>query len=73
MKIALIYFGMAAAGYIAAIPLKKYQNKFAWMWKFLTFVVFSLVFSMGYKIGSNQSVINDIGTIGIYSLILAIA
>ena len=72
MKTAVMYIGMAALVYLAAQLLKEQKDKFAWIGRILTFIVFSLVTCMGFKIGSNKSAINDIGTIGLYSLIISV-
>ena len=72
MKTLIIYLGMAALGYAVAIPLRSSKEKLNWTGKVLTIVVMSLVFSMGFKIGSNRDVIANFGTIGVYSLIFAI-
>jgi len=72
MQTAVLYLGCAGLGYFAGAKLRPHKDKFSWIGTFLTCVVISLITCMGYKIGSSQSIINDIMTIGINSFILAI-
>lgn len=62
---------MAAAGYAAAFALRNKKEKFLWVGKLLSPIVLTLVFMMGFRIGSNESVVRDLGSIGLYSLIIA--
>lgn len=72
MKIAVLYLGFAGLGYFIGSKLRPVKDKFKFLGTLLTYVVLSLITCMGYKIGSNQSVINDIMTIGINSVLLAV-
>lgn len=72
MKTLVIYLGMAAIGYAMAIPMRKQKERLKWIGKILSIVVLSLVFSMGFRIGSNESVINDFSSIGLYSVVFAV-
>ena len=71
MKTLILYLGMAAAGYAAAFALRKKKEKFLWVGKVLSPIVLTLVFMMGFRIGANESVVRDLGTIGLYSLVMA--
>lgn len=71
MKTLLLYLGMAAAGYAAAFSLRKKKESFLWIGKVLSPIVLTLVFMMGFRIGANESVVRDLGTIGLYSIIIA--
>lgn len=72
MKIFMIYLGMAAVGYLIAIPFRKYKARLKWIGTLLSIVVLTLVFAMGFRIGSNESIIHELGTIGLYSFIFAV-
>ena len=72
MKIFMIYLGMAAVGYLIATPFRKYKNRLKWIGTLLSIVVLTLVFAMGFRIGSNESIIRELGTIGLYSFIFAV-
>ncbi len=72
MKIFMIYLGMAAIGYLIATPFRKYKDRLKWIGTLLSIVVLTLVFAMGFRIGSNESIIHELGTIGLYSLIFAV-
>lgn len=59
-------------GIIVGFSLKKY-DKFLHIIDWLTqFVIFALLFVLGYSIGQNKMIFNNLGTIGIESLIYAL-
>ena len=72
MKIAFIYLGIAAVGYLIAAFLRKQKNRFSWIGKFLPLVVTFLIFCMGFRIGENEEVVSNLTTIGIQSFIMAV-
>lgn len=72
MKTAFFYLGFAALGYFIGSRLRSKKDSFKWLGKLLTFVVFSLITCMGYKIGSSESIINDIMEIGVNSAVLTV-
>lgn len=72
MKTFVIYLGMATAGYFLATPLRKYKNRLKWIGTLLSVVVLTLVLTMGFRIGSNNSILSNIGTIGIYSILFSV-
>lgn len=71
MKTCIIYLGMAALGYLIAVPFRKYKENFKKTGNILTVVVLTLVFAMGYRIGSNTMILSQLGMIGIYSLLFS--
>ncbi len=73
MKTVIVYLGLAAAGYAAAIPLRKKKELFDWTGTFLMVLVRFLVLIMGFRIGSNGEVVGNLGTIGLQSLLIAVA
>ncbi|MBR6473626.1 MAG: lysine exporter LysO family protein [Firmicutes bacterium] len=72
MVTALLYLGFAGLGYFIGSRFRDKKDKFGWLGRLLTFIVFSLITCMGYKMGSSESVIHDIMEIGINSVILAV-
>ena len=72
MKIAILYVGIAAIGYLIAVFLTSQKNRFGWIGKALTLIVACLIFLMGFRIGENEEVVANLGTIGIQSLIMAL-
>jgi len=72
MKIAFLYLGIAAIGYLIAAFLKKEKDRFKWIGTVLPMIVTALIFTMGFRIGENQEVVTNIGTIGLQSLIMAL-
>lgn len=50
MKTVIVYLGLAAAGYAAAIPLRKKKESFGWIGTFLTVLVRFLVLLMGFSV-----------------------
>ncbi|MBQ8562848.1 MAG: lysine exporter LysO family protein [Firmicutes bacterium] len=71
MKTVIIYLGLAAAGYAAAIPLRKKKESFGWIGTFLMVLVRGLVLLMGFRIGSNAEVVSNLASIGLQSLFIA--
>lgn len=72
MKIAFLYLGIAAIGYLIAAFLKKEKNRFKWIGAVLPGIVTALIFLMGFRIGENEEVVANIGTIGFQSLLMAL-
>ncbi len=72
MKIAFLYLGIAAIGYLIAAFLRKEKNRFKWIGTVLPGIVTALIFLMGFRIGENEEVVANIGTIGVQSLIMAL-
>ena len=72
MKIAIVYVGIAAIGYIIAAFLTSKKNSFTWIGKALSIIVTFLIFLMGFRIGENEEVVGNIGSIGLQSLIMAV-
>lgn len=72
MKTVIVYLGLAAAGYAAAIPLRRKKESFGWMGTFLMILVRGLVLLMGFRIGSNAEVVSNLAAIGLQSLVIAL-
>ena len=72
MKTVIVYLGLAAAGYAAAIPLRTKKESFSWIGTFLMVLVRGLVLLMGFRIGSNAEVVDNLAAIGLQSLLIAV-
>ena len=72
MKIAVLYIGIAAAGYLAAVFLNSKKIRFGWIGKALPVIVTCLIFTMGFRIGDNREVVSNIGSIGLQSFMMAL-
>lgn len=68
MSSIILYLGLCLAGYIAAVPLRKYSSYMGWHGKTQNMIVLLLVFTMGLRVGANEEVIENLGTYGLYSL-----
>lgn len=65
----ILYLGICAAGYLAAIPLRKMKGGLYWLGTLQTIAVLLLVFTMGARIGANDEIVENLGTYGLYALI----
>ncbi len=72
MSVALLYTGMALLGYIIAVPLRARKEIPTYIAKTLPIVVTMLIFLMGFRVGSNEEVVGNLGTIGLLSLSMAV-
>ena len=72
MSTAVLYLSICVAGYLCAIPLRKYKSKLAWFGTAQLVSVLCVVFIMGVRVGSNQQVIRDLGTYGVIALVFTI-
>lgn len=68
----ILYLAMATAGYILASKIQDKKDKFWWTGKVQTIAIVCLVLLMGMRMGSNQEIIDNIGTIGLSALIMTI-
>ncbi len=72
MSSAILYLSICIAGYLCAIPLRKYKDKLKWFGTAQLVSVLCVVFIMGVRVGSNQQVIRDLGTYGVIALVFTI-
>lgn len=72
MKTVIFYLGMAALGYLLAIPLRSKKALFRPIGPILKIVVTALVFVMGFRIASSAEIMSDIAMIGLNSLLMAV-
>ncbi|MDO4870073.1 MAG: lysine exporter LysO family protein [Bacillota bacterium] len=72
MSSALLYLAICVMGYIIAIPLRKYKDRLNWFGKAQTLSVLFLVFFMGVRVGSNEDVVKNLDSYGLYALIFTV-
>lgn len=72
MKTVVLYLGMAALGYLLAVPLRRKKALFKPIGPILKIIVTTLVFVMGFRIASSAEIMKDIGMIGLNSLLMAV-
>jgi len=65
-----LYLGICMAGYIVAIPLRKAKDKLKWLGMAQTISVLVLVFTMGLRIGANDEIVKNLGSYGLYALVI---
>lgn len=73
MALIAFYWSVMILSYIIASKCRKHKEKFKWLDPILTFFIIFLVFVMGLRMGSNDEVIANLGTIGLQSLFMTIA
>ncbi|MEG2112036.1 MAG: lysine exporter LysO family protein, partial [Anaerovoracaceae bacterium] len=72
MKYIILYWGVMLIGYIIASKLRSKADKFSWIGKLEMLAISTLVFFMGLRMGSNDEVISNLGTIGVQSFVMTI-
>ncbi len=73
MILLLIYWTFLAAGYVIADRLRKTDVNFSWVQPALMWTIYTLCFIMGLRMGVNEDVTGNLGTIGVMALVIAIA
>ena len=72
MKTVIFYLGMAALGYLLAVPLRNKKELFHPIGTVLKVVVTALVFVMGFRIAASEEIMANIAMIGVNSLLMAV-
>lgn len=65
----VMYLGFCVVGYILGIPLRKFKENLGWVGAAQSISVIILVCTMGIRIGSNEQIVANLGTYGIYSAV----
>ncbi len=68
----LIYLFATVLGYFLGAKLRNKKNKLAWTGKVQTVALMILVLLMGMRMGSNEEVTNNLGTIGVSALFMTV-
>ncbi len=70
MEILLLYWGIMVIFYLLASKFRQYKDKFNWMGAAMMWFVYIVVFVMGIRMGINDEIISNIGTLGLESFAL---
>ena len=65
-----LYLGHAVLGYIVGYFVRDKKDRLEWRGKVSTVAIIVMVFSMGMRMGANDEVIENLGSIGLYSLFI---
>lgn len=65
-----LYLGHAVLGYIVGYFVREKKYKLEWRGKVSTIAIIVMVFSMGMRMGANDEVIENLSSIGLYSLLI---
>lgn len=65
-----LYLGHGFVGYIVGALVRDKKDKLGWAGKVSTIAIIVMVFSMGMRMGANDEVISNLGSIGLYSLLI---
>ena len=68
-----MYVGFCVIGYALGVPLRKAKEKIKWIGTAQSISVIALVVVMGARIGSNEDIVANLGSYGIYSAIYTLA
>lgn len=72
MKQLLIYWGFLAVGYILGSKLRYVAGKFEFVQKLMMGAVYVLVVIMGLRMGVNEQVTSNLGSIGLQSIVITV-
>ena len=72
MALLAFYWSVMILCYFIASKLRHKKENFAFIEQMLNVVIYVLVFIMGLRMGSNEEVISNLGTIGVQSVIVTI-
>lgn len=72
MKLLALYWSFLVIGYIFAWKTARKGRSFPWVATAMLGTVYGLCFIMGLRMGSNEQVIANLGTIGLMSLVITI-
>ncbi len=69
----ILYISIIVISGIIGTRLRGYEEKLAWRDNVQTLAIMALVILMGARMGCNEQVINNIGTIGVTALVMTLA
>ena len=72
MKLLALYWSFMVIGYIISWQSAKKGREFPWVAPAMLTTVYCLCFIMGLRMGANEQVISNLGTIGLMSLVITI-
>ncbi len=72
MGLLALYWGAMIVCYFIASKLRHKKDKFSFLGTVLNIVIYVLVFIMGLRMGANEEVTSNLGTIGLQSLAISV-
>ena len=72
MKLLALYWSFMIIGYLLSTKLSKTSLDFSWVQKAMMCTIYVLCLLMGLRMGSNQQIIDNLGIIGVKSLIVTV-
>ena len=72
MELIPILLGIVVAGYFIGSKARAHKDRMGWLSPLISVIVVVLLFVLGARLGSNEEVFSQLGTIGIKSFILAV-
>ncbi len=72
MKLLILYWSFLVIGYVLAWNAAKKGRAFPWVATAMMGTVYGLCFIMGLRMGANEQVISNLGSIGLMSLVITI-
>ena len=72
MGILVIYWSIMLVFYLLASKFREYKDKFKWIGSAMMWFIYLLVFIMGVRMGINDEIILNLGTLGLESLALCL-
>ena len=72
MELIPILLGIVVAGYFIGSKVRAHKDRMGWLSPLISIIVVVLLFVLGARLGSNEEVFSQLGTIGIRSFILAV-
>ena len=72
MKLLVLYWSFLVIGYIIAFRAAKNGKHFSWVAPAMMGTVYGLCFIMGLRMGANEQVVSNLGTIGLMALVITL-
>ena len=72
MALLFLYWGMMILGYIIGAKCRNIKEKLSRVGTLLFIAIFSLVFIMGVRMGSNEEVVSNLGSIGVDAFFMTV-
>ncbi|MBQ3465622.1 MAG: lysine exporter LysO family protein [Firmicutes bacterium] len=72
MKLLVLYWSFLVIGYIISFRVAKNGKHFSWVAPAMMGTVYGLCFIMGLRMGANEQVISNLGTIGLMALVITL-
>lgn len=72
MELLILYLGLAFAGYLIGNKLLPKNKEYKWVTKVQMVAVTILIFTMGARIGADESIVAGLGSIGFISAVITV-